>query len=341
MKKFYLFHEKNRKIIDSVPNPKAHEILYKYLYKFCEIRYFDIFGIKKFINANNNENIYLFYYAEIHITPFHINFIKFLHNFKNLKINIIIFTFDWWFVPHKLHNLFISEVFKAKNYKVFCYCYNIEQLNFIHRFNYNNYKENIILSNNWCCYSKSFCKYKKNTINKLLLSGRISANYPERVILNNLKFNKIKKYNYNKSDKMRNNNNYNLELNKHFACFTSSVYIKRKLIGAKNNDKFYSSKKMFGPIHNTHMILLKTFEILASGSLLVMPKKEEEYLKNFGLINNVNCYLIDFSKNIKNQINHIFNNIENYNIVRKKGQELAKEKFNLDNKINEIKKLLK
>ena len=63
---------------------------------------------------------------------------------------------------------------------------------------------------------------------------------------------------------------------------------------------------------------MKTFEILATGSLLVMPKKEEEYLKKYGLIHNENCYLIDFSKNIIEQINYIFNNIDNYNIVERK-----------------------
>ena len=129
------------------------------------------------------------------------------------------------------------------------------------------------------------------------------------------------------NDVKNNTNNYNLILNKYFACFTSNVYVQK-------NDEF---KKFY----NTHILLLKTFEILGSGSLLVMPKKEENYLKKYGLIHNENCYLIDFNKNIIEQIHFIFDNINKYNIVREKGQKLAKEKLNSVLKINEIKKLLK
>ena len=141
------------------------------------------------------------------------------------------------------------------------------------------------------------------------------------------KYKNICKYKYNLNDVNKDTNNYSLKLNKYFACFSSCVYVQRS--------------KEFTKYYNTHIILLKTFEILASGALLVMPKKEEEYLKKIGLRNNENCYLIDFNKNIIQQVKHIFHNINKYNIVRKKGQELAKEKFNTFRKFDEIKKLLK
>ena len=71
-----------------------------------------------------------------------------------------------------------------------------------------------------------------------------------------------------------------------------------------------------------------------------MQKKEEEYLKKHGFIHNKNCYLIDFKKNILEQINYLFTNISKYNIVRKKGHTLALEKFNSEKKIDELKQLL-
>lgn len=40
-----------------------------------------------------------------------------------------------------------------------------------------------------------------------------------------------------------------------------------------------SSNIKQGKIQNTHIVLLKNFKILASGSLLLVPNYEEPYLK--------------------------------------------------------------
>ena len=326
-KKFFLLNDKNNhKII----NPKAQEI-YFFLKKKCINLYKNIPEIKDFIYKNNNENTYLYYYPRVKRNNFFFEFINLINSIK-LKINIYVFTFDFWIGSNLnyCHNIWAKKVFKAKTYKVICFSNNLEQLNFYHNFDYTKFKENIIFNNIWCCYDKSFCNFNNNPYKKLLLSGCVINNiYPERFILNNLigKTNYINKYNYNLNDVKNNTNNYNLILNKYFACFTSNVYVQK-------NDEF---KKFY----NTHILLLKTFEILGSGSLLVMPKKEENYLKKYGLIHNENCYLIDFNKNIIEQIHFIFDNINKYNIVREKGQKLAKEKLNSVLKINEIKKLLK
>lgn len=53
---------------------------------------------------------------------------------------------------------------------------------------------------------------------------------------------------------------FNVVLNKYFVCFSSSIYVPVK--GKCRR-------------HNTQTILLKTFEILATGSLLVMPTTEK------------------------------------------------------------------
>lgn len=326
-KKFLLFDKDNIEIF----NPKAHDIFFKYLSKNCQKIYFNFLELKNFIEENKKENIILFYYVRFKRNNFTNNFIKFLNDFGKINIKVYIFTFDFWKYKNTYieNDIFVDNVFKAKNHKVITFCNNLEQLNFFHNFDYSNYKNNIIFNNIWCCYDNSFCDININPLKKILISGAISnEHYPERFILNNfIRKNKhICKYNYNKNDLLKNTNNYSLTLNKYFACFSSSVYVQR------NNDH----KKYY----NTHILLLKTFEILATGSLLVMPKKEEEYLKKYGLIHNENCYLIDFSKNIIEQINYIFNNIDNYNIVRKNGQKIAKEKFIYEVKVNEIKNLL-
>ena len=112
---------------------------------------------------------------------------------------------------------------------------------------------------------------------------------------------------------------YNKRLNSYFACFSSSVYFWNK---------------------NTHIILLKTFEILGSGSLLVMPMKEKKYILNIGLKHMHNCYLIDFSKNLDNQINYIFSNIDLFNRIRKNGRLHAIKHLNENKMINEIKHII-
>ena len=77
---------------------------------------------------------------------------------------------------------------------------------------------------------------------------------------------------------------------------------------------------------NSHCILMKVFEIISSGSLLLYPKREEKYLKEIGLIDRENCFLIDFNKNIQEQINFVLakENREYINKIRKNGYEYSK-----------------
>ena len=91
--------------------------------------------------------------------------------------------------------------------------------------------------------------------------------------------------------------------------------------------------------HNTHTLLQKTFEILAVGSLIVIPQTEKQILEDIGLIHNQNCYLID-KENVLLSIEDIFNNVEKYNKVRKAGQEFAKLNFREDRTIQEIRNLI-
>ena len=128
-------------------------------------------------------------------------------------------------------------------------------------------------------------------------------------------YSNVEHYQYNYGD-LNNINNYNLKLNEYIACFSSSVYT------------------------NLNVILLKTYEILAAGSLLVMPITEEIYLQKIGLYNMQNCYLIDFTKDIQQQINNIFAKINTTNKIRLNGYYYAKSNFTSFNKFIEINKII-
>lgn len=318
MKKYYL----NLSYVENLNN-KSHDIFNNYIKKkYKELKIDKINDLIDFLKNNDNNSIKIICYFQtstknnyfLNELGFHLNKNKYLCEF-------IFFTFDFWSLDHSF--------FKVNKYKVICFARNIEQLNVYHNFNFTKYKENIIFINYWCCYNTSFIKFNENPIKKLLLSGAMyKQHYPERRRL--LRLNIVANYKhtgYRKIDNLDKQNiqTYNLELNKYFACFSSSVYVK----------SLTSNKS-----ENTHAILLKTFEILAAGSLLVMPLKEEEYIKEIGLENMINCYLIDFSKDIQSQINYIFENIELFNKIRREGQIHAKENLNSTKKIEELKSLI-
>tara|TARA_Y100000389_G_scaffold192882_1_gene220905 strand:+ start:590 stop:919 length:330 start_codon:yes stop_codon:yes gene_type:complete len=65
----------------------------------------------------------------------------------------------------------------------------------------------------------------------------------------------------------------------------------------------YSTKKY----ESSNNILLKVYEILAGGSLLLYPKDEEKYINEIGLYDKQNCWLIDKENNIPEQCSYIIN----------------------------------
>lgn len=120
---------------------------------------------------------------------------------------------------------------------------------------------------------------------------------------------------------------FNKNLNKYLACFTSPPHV-------------FNYRK--NKIENTHNFLLKIYEILASGSLLVLPQTEKDYIKEIYLEDRVNCFLIDLDvsdDNIIKQINSLLINNE-INKIRKNGQILAKNKLNSKIKHTEIKNII-
>jgi hypothetical protein len=315
----YVLLEKDYKIY----NPKIHDLLNIYFNQYYIIKYLNKDEVITFINNNNNNNIKIIFYFQ-NMPNFGNSLLEFIKNKIDLKCNIFFFTFDFWIRNPSEFTLFIKNIYKASNYKVFSFANNLEQINFYHKKIYALYKSNIIFNNIWCSYDSSFVDFNKNPINKLFISGSITSNYyPDRQKISNFK--NIIIYSYNNSDVKNDTNNYNIELNKYIACFSSSVYVK----------SFTTNK-----YENTHAILQKNFEILASGSLLVVPLDEEKYLNEIGLYHKKNCYLINFKQNIQKQINYIFNNLEIINIIRLNGYNYSKEKFNSYLKFIEINNII-
>lgn len=289
--------------------------------------------IYDFINVHNQPNTTVIFYQHCVITQHDVKLIEFLQNYKELVMKIYIFTFDYWFheLNKKLYkktfeNEYLSKIFKCTNYKVFCFADNILTLNKVHGCDYTHYEHNIIFNNIWCCYNSSFCDFNKNPIRKLLVSGsRVHPYYWERVNLADIKSSLIEVYDINKQDGRVINKNYNMKLNKYYCCFASSVHVE-----IENGSKWT----------NTHSILLKNFSILASGALLVAPLHEAEYLEKIGLYHRINCYLIDFDKDIEEQIAYVFDNIEFFDNVRMVGQEHGRTHLNSYNKYCEIEKII-
>lgn len=329
------------KLKDLGYNIKTNPILTNYLTNFTEINIDedkcispDIIS-KQLEKYDKKENVIVFYQHKS-MSLFKDNLTNYLNNKKTVNFTFYLFTFDFWYSRSR-------KQFQPKNFKVFTFAYNIEQLEYYLKSNLNvaqykrfnlydldelvvynkiprEWEKNFIFKNFWCCYKESILDINLNPIYKLLISGAIHSAYPERVILNNLsKTNKhiiiLKK---DENDIKSKEFTYNKKLNSYFACFSSSVHLKGK---------------------NTHLIVLKTFEILGSGALLVMPKEEEKFISTIGLIHLKNCVLLDFTKDVNNQINWIFEskNQELLNKIRKEGQTHAKKNLNENKMINEIK----
>ena len=153
--------------------------------------------------------------------------------------------------------------------------------------------------------SRLFCKAP---IKKILLSGRIYPLYPERELLKNLCLSEVVVLKY---DEGRNQSNYMNQLNSYLCCFASSVYD-----------------------FNQSTMLHKYYEILSSGSLLLVPNADERKLNKLGLFNKIHFLTIDCDniENLKKTIKYILDD-ENRNLIDKirlNGQNICKLEFTLE-----------
>lgn len=317
----YVIHEKGYKIY----NQKIHDLINIHFKEFRNLT-LTLLETKDFIINNNTCDVKIIFYY--HSAPnFGHDILKFIRSY-DIKCQIYIFSFDWWIRTTEYwddHRRYIVEIFKADKYKIITFADNIKQLNAFHNYDYTPYQSNIIFNNIWSSYNSSIMRFNNEPLNQVLLSGSLSRAYPERQKIKNI--NNV--YYHVKTEAEINSNidTYNQTLNKYLACFTSSVYVPHLSTGQ---------------LRNTNLILQKVFEILASGALLLYPLKEEEYIKSIGLINGQNCYLIDFSQNIQEQINKVLDPTHRKNIdnIRYNGYIHATTHLTSERKFKEIKEII-
>ena len=316
-----LILEKNSDIL----NLKSHSLI-KTFYEKEQLEILSFEEIKNYLLENKNNTINIFFYIYINWN-FGFDLINFLKNdYQKQKPNIFVFTDDYWNTGSNIK--YLNSIFKTNNcYQVIHQCPNLDILKKYTK-SITIDKKNLIFNPFWCCYDSSYLPENNNVINKLLVSGRTWEKiYQERFLISKIKGTKILNYqniemtkiNFDSFKNYFNNinNDYAKELNKYLACFSSSVY-------------------------NTHCILLKTFEILAVGSLLVMPKHEEEFLKKIGLINMHNCWLINFNKDLQKQVDKILHPRKRYLVdaIRRNGHQHAIKYLNSEKKFLEISQLI-
>ena len=308
-------------------NPKAFDLISIYFKNNYNLHYFNDLNAIEFINKNNNSETTVVFYFDNIINDSDLNILNFIKN-NNIFCKVFIIIIDFWKIPdpgrEKQHK-FISDLFQAENYKVICSARDVQQLCDLNNENFLPYVNNIIFLNIWSCYNSSFCNFNNSPIESILISGHTNSCYPERYKMTLAKNTIL--YHYNGGDIYSNNNNYNLVLNKYLCCFYSSVFL------------FNHAKQQSTSIN---IILLKTFEILASGSLLLAPKTEESSLSTIGLIDKENYFTIDFDKDLDEQIDFIFdkNNRELIDKIRYNGYIHAKENLTTEKKFLQFKNII-
>jgi hypothetical protein len=189
------------------------------------------------------------------------------------------------------------------------------------------YKKNIICWDIHNCYDSCFVNLNNNPINKILVSGCIhNIGYPERYNLT--KFNNvcIKEIGNNVWTDERSYSEY---LNKYICCFSSSNYPHNM---TTNNSEY------------SDVILLKTYEILGSGSLLLSPLNQKNELSKIGLIEDLNCMFVDMSddKKIQEKIDFILDEQNRILIdnIRRNGQHHGRNNLSSKKKSEMLKNII-
>jgi hypothetical protein len=187
-------------------------------------------------------------------------------------------------------------------------------------------RENVLFCIGNYAYKKSFIPFNKNPINKISISGvlkynksnnkpcyfqrnkyiKILKNYPD--IFERIKANgrqRLPKYDGDS------NNDFNITLNKYIGNIYTTIF------------DFSSS-----------LVLLKFFEILASGSLLIVSNKEKKICRKLGMKKKIHFLTLDNDDEITiiKEIKSILNpkNRSKIDKIRKNGQLFCQKNLNVD-----------
>lgn len=217
---------------------------------------------------------------------------------------------DFW-NRHQYRDYLYKNV---KNYKLITPC--IDNQDFILWGEKNGYNIDNVSIGLCPFYCYHIMPFNKKPIKKICFWGKIDPTYQERVKLRRLKFNNVDIIPYKTFNGNNDYKRYLSRLNKYICCIVTGVNVFRN-----------------------SAILMKYFEVLSTGALLIASKKDIVMMNKIGLVHAKNCFICNFddNKNIRQSINYIINP-KNKNLIdriRKKGYELGK-KLSATNKYNEL-----
>lgn len=249
-------------------------------------------------------------------------------NADEMKMKILFVTFDFWFRSPLAYGNYLRTVFLGKNCYVSTFANGVKALNWFHGRKYR--PDKFIFMNTWACYRDSFVPLNVNPIVQVAVSGSIGQNYPERCsVLQLMKsdplLGKLITFMPVVPGEWKNQQPlYNRRLNKYLCCFASSVYAP---VGG-------DPKKM----DCTGLVLLKNFEILASGALLLVPQNLKDKLQELGLEDRKHFVSSEMST-IAQTIKWITNptNRERVDEIRREGQQYARENLTTEKKYRAMK----
>jgi hypothetical protein len=343
-KKYYFIDFKQKTSGWGIGYFKMSRVLYffknddTFIYKPVE-DYNDLFNFLDSLINTKTKTVIVLFYKNDYPYPRLMNLLNYSDKISSNITIIPVQSRDWWYNSSYIKNkkkyqsnIYNQIVFKNNKFK---HVIDIDYKtlgNFLNQ-NLEKYKHNIISWAMHSCYDSCFIKFNKNPINKVLVSGSVTMDaYPERYKMKQFNNIEIK----NNRDGLNNEGHYARFLNNYLCCFASSVH-PESLSLYNNKTKKYSRT-------NCHIPLLKNYEILGAGSLLLNPLTEKPYLQKIGLIEDKNCMFIDMSNNnkIQDKIDFILDpkNRKFIDKVRKAGQDHGKKNLNSKKKFEQLKNII-
>ena len=261
------------------------------------------------------------------------NFNAIISEYENIESILVIENHNSILIYHIFNNFFensikkyivVDDFHKFKKLKIKNYYSNFDKI-FVTYYNpflklYPNVDSSKVI---WCPHGHTedfLINFNKQPVNKIFLSGAIGPIYPMRTYMlklykrgyggriNYLPHPGYISFDYGENIKpidIKAGKSYASIINDHICCFTDcSEY---------------------------EYVLLKYFEIPATGSLLLAVNPQDDKLEKLGFIDGVN-YINCTCENLKEKINWILD-IKNRNLVdkiRKNGMELVRSKHSIE-----------
>ena len=314
-------------------NPKAQDFYYKYIlnnYKNIQYKKIDS-KFTNFLDQNFNKNLKIVFF---HLTRSQtLDYIRLVnHKYSKSKNTFYFFSYDWWdrqsksFLNYKSINIKFIGVWPEDknliNYLIYAPYKNST--------NHNDLDTRCLYFRFHSVYDKSILNLNNNPIIKIGLSGALTSghelieSYKYRWFIKDNKYVEIlKKDECFKKD----SNSFNLRLNSYLCNFTSSIHFLNTLTNE---------------YQCINVALLKIYEILGSGSLLLFPLQEETTTKKLGLINKKHYYLIDMEADLDSQFSYLLDpkNRKEVDEIRNNGQKFGIENLSSKQLIEEFIKLI-